>query len=221
MRIKGTKKDNEHQGWHWQKLGERTVKGLRSHDFDAHFFSSAKDATNFILKTGSSYESFGFAGSSTTRALGLVDGFKAMGKTVFDHWEKGISREEELDLRLKQGRCDCFICSANAISATGEIVNVDGVGNRTNAMTFGPRKVIIVAGMNKIASDLDSAIKRVMDVAAPIRAKSLGMETPCAETGRCSDCNSPKRICRVTTILHRRPIMTDLSVVLINEALGY
>ena len=116
---------------------------------------------------------------------------------------------------------DCFLCSANAISVTGEVINVDGIGNRTNGMTFGPKKVFIVAGMNKVTADLESGLKRIREVAAPMRAKSLGMETPCAETGLCGDCNAPQRICRVTVILHRKPMLTDISVILIKEALGF
>jgi len=104
---------------------------------------------------------------------------------------------------------------------SGEIVNVDGAGNRNNAMSFGCPKVVIVAGTNKITRDLESAIRRVRDVAGPMRAKSLNRETPCAETGICTDCNSPQRICNITTILHRKPMMTDISVILINEELGY
>ena len=100
-------------------------------------------------------------------------------------------------------------------------MNVDAVGNRTAAMTFGPKKVIIVAGMNKVRPDLPSALERIREVAGPMRAKSLNLDTPCAKTGVCSDCNAPKRICEVTTILHRKPWMTDISVVLINETLGY
>ena len=82
-------------------------------------------------------------------------------------------------------------------------------------------KVVIIAGMNKVALDLESALKRVKEVAGPMRAKSLNMETPCAETGICNDCNAPQRICRITTILHRKPMLTDVSVVLINEDLGF
>jgi hypothetical protein len=167
------------------------------------------------------YESFGFAGSNTTRALGLIEELKSKGKTIHDHWQQDLSKDEDVDIRLKQGRCDCFFCSANAISITGEVVNVDGVGNRTNAMCFGPKKIVIVAGMNKVTQDLESAIKRVRDIAGPMRAKSLNIKTPCVETGICSDCNSPQRICRITVILQRRPLMSDVSVVLINEALGF
>lgn len=88
-------------------------------------------------------------------------------------------------------------------------------------MTFGPKKVCIVAGMNKATSDLESGLRRVRDIAALMRAERLNMETPCAETGVCIDCNAPQRICRATVILHRRPMLTDISVILINASLGF
>jgi L-lactate utilization protein LutB len=213
--------DTDYQAWLWEKLGGQCVEALKKHGFDAVWVADGNGARKHILEMVSPYETFGFGGSDTTRSLGLVGALKEKGKTVYDHWAPGLSKEEDMDLRLQMGRCDCFFCSANAISATGEIVNVDGVGNRTNAMCFGPRKVIVVAGMNKVTRDLESAVTRVRDVAGPMRAKSLNMETPCAETGRCTDCNAPQRICRITTILHRKPMMTDLSVVLINQALGF
>jgi len=213
--------DNTYQSWLWEKLGEKCVKAFEKHGFDAHFVPSVEEARKLILEMVSGYETFGFAGSETTRSLGLLEELNSMGKTMYDHWQKGLSKEDDLEIRLQQGRCDCFFCSANAISATGEVVNVDGVGNRTNGMTFGPKKVIIVAGMNKVRADVDSALKRVWEVAGPMRSKSLNMETPCAETGVCSDCNSPQRICRVTTILHRKPMLTDISIVLVNQNLGF
>jgi len=209
------------QKWLWEKQGETCVKALKDHGFDAHLVSTVEEARDLILSMVSGYETFGFGGSHTTRSLGLTEILKAKGKTLFDHWEGNLFGEENRKIRLAQGRSDCFICSANAISATGEIVSMDGVGNRTAAMTFGPRKVIIVAGMNKVRPDLGSALERIKEVAGPMRAKSLNLDTPCAKTGVCSDCNAPKRICEVTTILHRKPWMTDISVILINESLGY
>ena len=211
----------DYKTWLWEKQGALCVKNLKKHGFDAHFVDTVEDARQLINSMINGFDSFGFAGSSTTRELGIIEELKSGGKKIFDHWQEGLSREESLNIRLEQGRCDCFLCSANAISATGEIVNVDGVGNRTNAMTFGTKKVIIVAGMNKVRPDLHSALRRVSEIAGPMRAKSLNMNLPCAETGVCSDCNSPQRICRVTTILHRKPMMTDVSVILINKELGY
>lgn len=213
--------NNKYRLWLREKLAQRSVENLKKHGFDACFVESADEARDLLLKMASEYETFGFGGSETTRALGIVDKLKAEGKIVYDHWEKGLAGEDNLEIRLNQGRCDCFFCSANAISSTGEIVNVDGIGNRNNAMAFGPKKVLIVAGMNKVTPDLESALRRVREIAAPMRAKSLGMETPCAETGICNDCNSPQRICRITTILHRKPTLTDISVLLVNRDLGF
>ena len=212
---------NNYQEWLWSKWAEISVKNLKENGFDAIFVPNTTEARTIILDRFSSYDSYGVGGSDTIRKIGILEDLRAMGKTIYDHWQEGLSGEENFDIRLKQGRCDCFFCSANGISLTGEIVNVDGVGNRTNAMTFGPKKVVIVAGMNKMVADLAAAIKRVHDIAAPMRAKSLEMQTPCAETGICNDCKSPQRICRVTTILHRRPMLTDMTVILINERLGF
>lgn len=207
--------------WLWKKKGEKCIKNLEKHGFDAHFTDNIEEAAALVMKMVSDFNSFGFAGSDTTRKLELPEKLKGLGKTIYDHWDPGMSPEENLDCRKQQIMADCLMCSANAISMTGEIINVDGVGNRTNAMSFGPKKVVIIAGMNKVAKDLDSAIDRIHEVAAPMRAKSLGIETPCGKTGICADCNDPMRLCRITTILHRRPLMTDLSVVLINESLGF
>jgi len=209
------------QPWLWEKKAQRCVKNLIKHGFDAHFAPDRDQATADILDMVAPFDSFGFGGSSTTRALGVIETLQEKGKIIHDHWQDNLSKEQDLDIRLAQGRCDCFFCSANAISVTGEIVNVDGIGNRTNAMTFGTRKVVIVAGMNKVTPDLNSALDRVRLVAGPMRAKSLNMDTPCAESGFCSDCNAPQRICRVTTILHRRPMLTDISVFLIGQSLGF
>lgn len=221
LNIKNWATEMDYQKWLWRKKGEKCIKNLIKHGFDAHFSDSGEAAAKLILGMVSEFDTFGFAGSDTTRVLGLPEKLKSAGKTVYDHWEPDMSPEDNLACRKQQMLTDCFMCSANAIAMTGEIVNVDGVGNRTNAMSFGPKKVIVVAGMNKVAKDLDAAINRIHEVAAPMRAKSLGIETPCGKNGICADCNDPMRLCRITTILHRKPLMTDLSVVLINESLGF
>jgi L-lactate utilization protein LutB len=209
------------RSWLWNKLGEECAANLKKHGFDAHLAANAEEARSLVLKLVSGYRSYGFGGSATTRSLGLPEALAGGGRTVHDHNAPDLTDEQRLEARHAQLRCDCFLCSANAVAATGEIVNVDGAGNRTSALAFGPKKVVVVAGMNKVTADLPSALDRVRRVAAPMRAKSLGLDTPCARTGVCNDCNAPMRICNVTTILHRRPLLTDVSVVLVNEELGY
>ena len=207
--------------WLNEKRAETCVRNLKKHGFDASYFPRLEPARTFILQKVSAYTSFGFGGSDTTRQLNIIDTLKQLNKTVYDHWHQDTSAEESLAIRQKQLLCECFFCSANAISLTGEIVNVDGTGNRTSAMAFGPRHVIMVAGVNKLVPDLAAAVNRVREIAGPMRAKSLDLKTPCAETGVCSDCNVPQRICRITSILHRKPMLTDVSVVIVNEKLGF
>lgn len=116
---------------------------------------------------------------------------------------------------------DLFLSSANAVTLNGELVNIDGIGNRVNSTTFGPGKVILVAGYNKIVEDVQEGIKRIKNVAAPLNARRLNIDVPCAKVGKCVDCNSPNRICRVLVILERKPSLTDIFVILVGEELGY
>ncbi|NNF98928.1 MAG: lactate utilization protein [Desulfobacteraceae bacterium] len=223
LKLAGLSVDSgtKYQTWLWKKTGQATVKNLNKHEFDAHFANNIKEALHLVLPMIKPYETFGFGGSDTTRRLGVLPLLINAGMLVYDHWRENLTAQEDLEIRKKQGQCDCYFTSANAVSMTGEIINVDGVGNRTNAMSFGPAKVIVIAGMNKVTPDIPSALKRIREVAAPMRAKSLQMDTPCAKTGICSDCNSPQRICRITAILHRKPLKTDISVIMINEHLGF
>ena len=107
--------ENNYQSWLWEKLGEKCVKNLKKNGFDAHFVATPEDAKTLILDMVSGFDTFGFGGSDTTRALGLTEALAAQGKTLHDHWKTGLSKEEDLEIRLLQGRCDCFFCSANAI----------------------------------------------------------------------------------------------------------
>jgi hypothetical protein len=116
---------------------------------------------------------------------------------------------------------DLFLSGVNAITMNGELVNIDFAGNRVNAMSYGPGKVILVAGYNKIVEDVQEAIKRIKNVAAPLNARRLNIDVPCAKLGRCVDCNSPNRICRVVVILERKPALTDILIILVGEELGY
>jgi hypothetical protein len=162
----------------------------------------------------------GIGGSLSVRGIGLIERLSDQNTQVLDHWKQGLTKEEISAIRLSQLTCDLFLSSANAITEKGDIVNIDGFGNRVNAMTFGPKKVIIIAGYNKIVPDVNSALDRIKGVAAPLNAKRLGLPLPCAETGYCHDCKTEARICRVTSIIQRRPSGTDVSVYLINEELG-
>jgi hypothetical protein len=207
--------------WLLTQRAQRCVGNLSKHRFDAHYLSTEDEVKDRVALLLAEATTVGFGGSDTVRSMGLHTLAEEMGKTLYDHHRSELSIDETLAIRKGQQVCDLFLTSANAISETGEIVNVDGIGNRTNAMSFGPGRVVVVAGYNKIAPDLHAALRRIREVAGPMRAKSLGVETPCAVTGVCSDCNAPMRICNITTILHRKPMLTDVTVLIVGEELGY
>ena len=206
--------------WFIEKMMERTVKALSSNYFDAHSFTNRESLINSIMQYATPGSKIGIGGSLSVREIGLIERLSDQNTKVLDHWRQGLTKEEIGAIRLSQLTCDLFLSSANAITEKGDIVNIDGFGNRVNAMTFGPKKVIIMAGYNKIVPDVNSALDRIKRVAAPLNAKRLGLPLPCAETGYCHDCKTEARICRVTSIIQRRPSGTDVSVYLINEELG-
>ena len=206
--------------WHNEKTIQRAIKSLESNFFDAAFFPDRKTLTNKVLSYVKPKMKVGFGGSLTVRGLGIVERLKNEDVVLLDHWKPGLSKEEISEIRFQQLTCDLFFSSANAITEKGEIINIDGFGNRTNSTTYGPKKVIIIAGYNKIVPDMNAGIERIKNVAAPMNAKRLNLPLPCAETGRCHDCRSEARICRIISIMQRKPGGTDISVYLINEELG-
>lgn len=200
---------------------DEAVSSLNKHGFDAHAFASRDEATRFIVSKAHDFNTVGIAGTHTVRALGVLPLLEDAGKEIFDHWKFKPGTPEELECRRKQMLSDLFLTSANAVTMTGEIVNREGCGNRTNSLTFGPKQVIVIVGRNKVVSDLDAALMRIEEFAGPIRAMSLNRKTPCVKSGHCMDCESPERICRITSIIHRQPMMTKISVGILDEDLGY
>ncbi len=206
---------------HQKIIFETTLAALEKNGFKAILADTKEEATNKIMEIAKDCSSVGVAGTHTVRALEVLPKLEQAGKVMSDHWKFKPGTPEEVECRKNQGRVDLFLTSSNAVTMNGEIVNRDGCGNRTNAMTFGPKKVVVVIGKNKITPDLESAIARIEEVAAPIRAMSLNRKTPCVKSGYCMDCDSPERICRITSIIHRRPMLTDMTVIIIPEDLGY
>ncbi len=199
----------------------RVVEKLKAHDFGALYVKTRQEAVKEIYDRIAPGAKIGVGGSITIRALGILDLLKARGDIVYDHWIPGQSEADSIPIRKAQLSADWFLSSVNAVTTTGELIAIDGIGNRVNGITFGPAHVIVVAGYNKIVDDIQAGIRRAKDVSAPINAKRLNVNVPCAKAGRCVDCNSPNRICRAIVIHERRPIWTDVLIVLVGEELGY
>lgn len=204
-----------------ESLLAKTVNELRKNQFQAEYFVERKDLVNTVFKLIPPGSTVGVGGSVSIRELKLVDYLRERGFILFDHWQEGLSTEEKKIIRKKQVHSHVFISGVNAITEKGEIVNMDGVGNRVASMIFGPEKVILVAGHNKIVKDLNEAINRIRNIAAPMNAKRLNLPLPCAEIGHCTDCTSDKRICRILTVIQRKPPETDIWVLLLKEKIGF
>ena len=207
--------------WQAETRAQRAVEALQKNGFTAVFVKDREEARARILNLVPPGAAVGVGGSITIRQIGVLTELQQSGCVVHDHWAEGISFEETMRVRRAHLNCDVFLTSANAITQDGQIVSCDGVGNRVGAMIFGPGRVVIVAGTNKLVKDLPEAMKRVKEVAAPPTLKELGLSLPCTETGICNDCRSESRGCRVTVILERRPALTDTTVLLVGEALGF
>ena len=209
------------KAWMIEERCKKTVEKLKAHDFDAVFVKTKEEASAEIWKYVTPKARVGVGGSLSVRELGILGQMEAKGNIVLDHWKAGLSKEETLKIRKAQPGCDLFLASVNAVTMNGELVNIDGVGNRVNASVFGPGKVILVAGYNKVVENVEEGMKRIRNVAAPLNARRLNVDVPCAKVGKCVDCNSPNRICRVIVIHERRPSFTEMLVILVGEELGY
>ena len=200
---------------------KQAVEKLKSHQFEALSVKTKEDAAQEIWKYIHPKQKIGVGGSVTIRGLGILDQLDAKGHIVYDHWKPSLSKEKVLEIRKLQMTSDLFLSGVNAVTLGGELVNIDFAGNRTNATTYGPGKVILVAGYNKVVEDVQEGIKRIKNVAAPINARRLNIDVPCAKVGKCVDCNSPNRICRVIVIHERKPALTDILIILVGEELGF
>ena len=186
-------------------------KAFTDRGFGFTFFPTAAEAVAYLTDACRG-KSVSLGGSMTLKELGFPEAFQ-YGTSVHWHW---VRKGEYFQ------KPDIYLSSANALSESGEIVNIDGTGNRVSATLFGPKRCIFVCGVNKLCPDLASAVERVRNVAAPLNAKRLGVKTPCAVDGKCHDCESPERICRAMVIHMGPPLgMEKCEVVLIGEPLGY
>ncbi|MGE5544375.1 MAG: lactate utilization protein [Bacillota bacterium] len=212
---------NQNLVWTYEQRSKKVVKALQKNGFEAVYCENREAARRNIIDEACHANTIGFGGSMTVQELQIESELAEMGKELLQHNRPGLTAEESLAIRHRQLSCDLFLTSTNAVTMGGQLVNVDGVGNRVGAMTFGPKKVIVAAGRNKIVEDLDAALKRIKAIATPANVRRLNLKLPCGVTGYCSDCNTPDCLCRVTVIMDRKPSLSDIRVLLINDDLGF
>jgi hypothetical protein len=209
---------------YWQLRLENLKEVLNSNNFEAFIAQNAREAGRMVMDKilpKIAPESISWGGSMTFVATELYDMLKGYPNAqILDTFDKSLSPEESLERRRQSLLVDLFITGTNAVTRSGELVNLDMIGNRVAGITFGPRNVVVMVGRNKIVEDLDAAIERIKDYAGPTNAMRLNKKTPCAKTSVCEECKSAERICNSWTITQKSFPKGRIKVVLINENLG-
>jgi len=206
--------------WFQEKQVERTIHALKKNNFEALFVPDSKAAFEEVMKRIPDGSTVGVGGSVTLTQIGLLDALERRNVQLIWPIQQAKNMDERMELFRKSFSSDFFLTSTNAITEDGKLFNVDATGNRVGAMFIGPKKTIVVTGVNKIVRDIGAAEKRVREWTAPQNAKRLNRKTPCVETGVCADCSSPDRICNIYVTLAKKPARTEVVVILVGEKLG-
>jgi L-lactate utilization protein LutB len=201
-------------------LVQEVLESLSKRGIEGRFVRSRNEAVTEILALIPLGAKVAHGGSLTIVELGLKEILKKGNYQFIERGIPGLSPEDEVNLRRESLSADVFLCSTNALTRDGRLVNIDGNGNRVAAIAFGPPKVIVVAGINKVVGTLEQALDRVKNYAAPVHARRRGRKVPCVQTGQCVDCRSPNRICCITTIVEFQRERGRITVVLVGENLG-
>ena len=193
---------------------EEIIKKLKMRGMNGIYCRSKEDAKKYVLDMIEDGASVAWGGSESLKETGILD-------AVMADKERLVTDEQKRELKGKIAMCDYFLMSTNAITLDGELVNIDGAGSRLSYLIYGPEKVIIVAGMNKVSTDVEDAVKRVRNIASPPNAIRLSCDTPCAKYGRCMNCISDDSICCQVVVTRRSRIINRINVILVGEELGY
>lgn len=204
-----------------KKRIDRTVDSLKKNNINAVHLKDKKELINYLeehLDEGSVISS---GGSASLNEAGVLDLLRNGKYKFLDRYAEGLSKEEINEVFIKAFGADYYFTSSNAVTENGWLYNVDGNGNRVAAMLFGPKKVYVICGYNKIVKDLNEAITRNEEFSAPANTMRLNKNTPCAKTGICMDCKSQERVCNEYTVIKRQMDKNRITVIFIEEELGY
>ena len=200
-----------------EKLAQKVIKGLESRNMAGYYAKDKDEALRTalgLIKEGSTVT---MGGAMSAHEIGLVEALKKGDYNFVDRDQM----EDKKAAALAAYSADVFLTSTNAMTEDGILVNIDGNANRVSAIAHGPEKVIVIAGMNKVCDDLDGAMKRARNVAAPTNAQRFGIDTPCSKTGSCMDCKSPDTICCQFLITRYSRHKDRIHVILVNDMLGF
>lgn len=210
---------------YWKARLESVKERLEANNFTVFIAETAGEVPAIVkdeILAKSEGKTISWGGSATHVETGLYEALKNNPDLeVLDTYDKSFTPEEALERRRQSLLSDLFVTGTNAVAEDGYLVNLDMIGNRIAALTFGPKEVIVLVGRNKIVPDLEAAMDRVKNYAAPVNAMRLDKKTPCAKTGTCHDCKSPDRICNTWTITEKSFPKGRVKVILINADLGF
>lgn len=205
---------------YYEKRAQLMLKNLRSHHFEGYYCASKAEALAKALELIPQGASVGWGGALSAQQIGLLDAVNAGAYKAIDR-DKATTPEERVKLQKEALLADVFITGANALSMDGQMVNIDGNGNRVAAIVYGPETVIVIAGMNKVVDTLEDAVRRARTVAAPMNKQRFALQTPCEVTGTCADCKSEGCICNQLLITRNSKPAGRIKVILVGEELGF
>jgi len=205
-----------------EQVAKKIIEQLEKRGMEGSYAANAAQARDEIMAMIPQGSTVYRCGSMTAVSMDLWPRVaKIPGVEVIDPFQPGLSFEDSLEPRRKGLLADVMITSTNALTLDGKLVNLDGLGNRVAAMIFGPKKVILIAGMNKVVPDVETAMARIKHYSGPVNATRMNIQTPCAENGICVDCKAPARICNIWSVIERQRIKGRIHVKLVGENLGY
>ena len=200
---------------------EQTIGNLTRNNMAGYFVQDQKELITLLKQLIQPGQTAGCGDSATLHELGVYEFLRSGAFTFYDKYAPGLTPEDKRKLYLNNFDADTFVTGTNAITVDGKLFNIDGNGSRVAPMLYGPRQVIVVAGVNKITVDVDAAITRTRQIAAPLDAKRLNKQTPCATLGRCIDCRHPQRICNDFVLITGQFIKDRIKVIFVDQELGY
>ena len=212
---------NKFRKWYAQKTATKMVDVLNAKGYDAHYAEDLQTAREMVLKIVPAGSSVALGGSETLKDMGLVSFFKESDDYNFFDRYQNIPFEDTVEIYRQSMLADYLVTGTNALTRTGELVNVDSSGNRVAGMIFGPKRVVIVCGTNKVVDNLDEAMKRIKKI-APMNALRVGHKVPCNETGVCEDCQIQQSVCNYIGIINSgRKFEGRISIIMIAEECGF
>lgn len=205
---------------YYSVVAEKLISALQRRNFDAYYCENKEEAREKVFALLEEGSTISWGGSETLKEMGLLEALEGKNYTLMNR-DHVTGVEERKKIMRQAFNCDYYVMSSNAITLDGELVNIDGTGNRIAAFIFGPRKVIVVAGINKITSDVESAMKRIRNYTALVNSFRLDKKTPCTRTGSCQECQVEDTICCQILVTRRSKEKNRIKVILVGESLGY